>query len=223
LCPPRRRRREGVSQSRGKGKKICVPLKGGKGPPWRVGGSHTGQPAADGVARTVGVKTHPPAIRLVPLPFQGRTKEFPFPRDQAVSVRHSRRGKDKELCPPERGKGPALAGRGFAHGTTGSRRCYSYGRCSHKAGPPSLSGKDKRLPFSGLGTRTKNCVPLKGGPALAGRGFAHGTNESRRCCSYGRCINPSTSHKAGPPSLFPGTRPFLFVTAVAGRTIDTTT
>jgi hypothetical protein len=153
LCPPRRRRREGVSQSRGKGKKICVPLKGGKGPPWRVGGSHTGQPAADGVARTVGVKTHPPAIRLVPLPFQGRTKEFPFPRDQAVSVRHSRRGKDKELCPPERGKGPALAGRGLAHRTTGSRRCYSYGRCknpstSHKAGPPSLSGKDKRLPFS---------------------------------------------------------------------------
>jgi hypothetical protein len=160
LCPPRRRRREGVSQSRGKGKKICVPLKGGKGPPWRVGGSHTGQPAADGVARTVGVKTHPPAIRLVPLPFQGRTKEFPFPRDQAVSVRHSRRGKDKELCPPERGKGPALAGRGLAHRTTGSRRCYSYGRCK----------------------------------------------------------NPSTSHKAGPPSLFPGTRPFLFVTAVAGRT-----
>jgi len=162
LCPQRRRRREGVSQSRGKGKKICVPLKGGKdplagrglahgtnesrqcypygrcknlstshragppslfpgtrpflfvmavagrtkicvplkggkGPPWRVGGSHTGQTRADGVTRTVGVKTHPPAIGLVPLPFQGRTKDFPFPRDQAVPVRHSRRGKDKRL------------------------------------------------------------------------------------------------------------------------------
>ena len=47
--------------------------------------------------------------------------------------------------------------------------------------------------------------------------------------SENRCKNPSTVHSDGPPSLsgkdksilpslFPGTRPFLFVTAVAGGT-----
>ena len=125
--------------------------------------------------------------------------------------------REKDLCPPERGKGPASAGRGFAHGTNESRRCYPYGRCKnpstvHSDGPPSLSGKDKRLPFSpGPGCSCssqpsregqKTCVPLKGGKdPLAGRGLAHRTTGSRRCYPYGRCKNPSTSHRAGPPSL----------------------
>jgi len=121
----------------------------------------------------------------------------------------------------------------------------SYGRCKnpstvHADGPPSLPGKDKSLsplpsPWDqAVAGRTKDlcptrlCVPLEGGKdPLAGRGLEHLTNgqedirthhQNGSKESYGRCTNPSTVHSHGPPSLFPGTRLFLFVTAVAGRT-----
>ncbi len=150
----------------------------------RVGGSHASLPCKDGVTQTVdvrthhqngskeshgrctnlstrmvvknrmvGVRTHPPSIRTVPLPFQGRT----------ITCVPLKGGKD----PPWRVGG------------------------SH-ASLPFKDGVTRRV-----GVRT------------------HHQNGSKEL--NGRCRNPSISHAAGSPSLFPGTRPFLFVTAVAGK------
>lgn len=47
------------------------------------------EPAASSLM--VGVRTHLPAMRLVPLPLQGRTITC-----RAIPVRHGRRGKDKQ-------------------------------------------------------------------------------------------------------------------------------
>ena len=137
----------------------CVPLKGGKGPLQRVGGSYTSLPFQDGVTRRVGIRTHhqpfgwSPAlekggydgrmvvIRTVPLPFSpGLGCSFSSQPSQGRTI---------ALCPPERGKGPASAGRGFAHLSTFSRRCYSGATrmVSVRTYPPSI--RTVPLPFQG--------------------------------------------------------------------------
>ena len=115
-------------------------------PPCRQG-AYTCQTFTDGGIHLVGVKTHPPAMRLVPLPFQGRTK-ICVPRD----------GDDEKESPSpvEKGERTRLRVGGSHTGlTTRTRYCEkvtdkSYGRCKdlstvHSDGPPSLSGKDKSL------------------------------------------------------------------------------
>ncbi len=81
----------------------------------RVGGSHTSLPFQDGVTRTVDVRTYPPSIRTVPLPFSpGLGCSFSSQPSQ---------GRTNPCVPLKGGKGP-LAGRGFVHLTNDKKHAF---------------------------------------------------------------------------------------------------
>ena len=120
-CVPRDGDDEEESPIQGR-TKLCVPRDGddeqespspvekGERARLRVGGSHGSLPFKDGVTSMIDIRTH----------HQNGSKESYGRCTNLSTIALTRNGlpslsgKDKALCPPARGKGPALAGRGFA-------------------------------------------------------------------------------------------------------------